>query len=52
MDFGTATNFDVVSDKGEFSGGVIAPGMQVSAARLFSRTARLTRVELHRPGRR
>ena len=49
VDFGTATNFDVVSDKGEFVGGVIAPGMQASAASLFSRTARLTRVELVAP---
>ena len=49
VDFGTATNFDVVSAKGEFVGGVIAPGMQASAASLFSRTARLTRVELTAP---
>ena len=49
VDFGTATNFDVVSDKGEFVGGVIAPGIQASAASLFSRTARLTRVELVPP---
>jgi type III pantothenate kinase len=49
VDFGTATNFDVVSEHGEFLGGVIAPGMQASAASLFSRTARLTRVELVAP---
>ena len=49
VDFGTATNFDVVSAKGEFMGGVIAPGLQASAASLFSRTARLTRVELAAP---
>ena len=49
VDFGTSTNFDVVSSKGEFMGGVIAPGMQVSAASLFARTARLTRVELIAP---
>ena len=49
VDFGTGTNFDVVSDKGEFLGGVIAPGLQISAASLFSRTARLTRVELVPP---
>jgi type III pantothenate kinase len=49
VDFGTATNFDVVSGKGEFVGGVIAPGIQASAASLFSRTARLTRVELVPP---
>jgi type III pantothenate kinase len=49
VDFGTGTNFDVVSDKGEFLGGIIAPGLQISAASLFSRTARLTRVELVPP---
>ena len=49
VDFGTSTNFDVVSDKGEFLGGVIAPGMQISAASLFTRTARLTRVDLVPP---
>jgi type III pantothenate kinase len=49
VDFGTATNFDVVSGHGEFLGGVIAPGLQASAASLFSRTARLTRVELTAP---
>ena len=49
VDFGTATNFDVVSASGEFIGGVIAPGMQASAASLFSRTARLTRVEFVTP---
>jgi type III pantothenate kinase len=49
VDFGTATNFDIVSEHGEFLGGVIAPGMQASAASLFSRTARLTRVELTAP---
>jgi type III pantothenate kinase len=49
VDFGTGTNFDVVSDKGEFLGGVIAPGLQISAASLVHRTARLTRVELSPP---
>jgi type III pantothenate kinase len=49
VDFGTSTNFDVVSDTGEFLGGVIAPGMQVSAESLVSRTARLTRVDLVPP---
>ena len=49
VDFGTSTNFDVVSAGGEFVGGVIAPGVQVAAASLFSRTARLTRVELLAP---
>ena len=49
VDFGTGLNFDVVSANGEFLGGVIGPGVQVSAATLFSRTARLTRVELSAP---
>ena len=49
VDFGTSTNFDVVSGKGEFLGGVIAPGLQVSASSLVSRTARLTRVDLVPP---
>jgi len=49
VDFGTATNFDVISERGEFVGGVIAPGIQASAASLFARTARLMRVELAAP---
>jgi len=49
VDFGTSTNFDVISTKGEFVGGVIGPGIQVSAASLVSRTARLPRVELTAP---
>ena len=49
VDFGTGTNFDVVSPDGEFLGGVIAPGLQISAGALFGRTARLTRVDLQPP---
>jgi type III pantothenate kinase len=49
VDFGTGTNFDVVSSSGEFLGGVIAPGLQISAATLMQRAARLTRVELEAP---
>ncbi|HEX9122195.1 MAG TPA: type III pantothenate kinase [Actinomycetota bacterium] len=49
VDFGTATNFDVVSEKGEYLGGVIAPGLQVAASGLYSAAARLTRVELRTP---
>ena len=49
VDFGTGTNFDIVSAKGEFLGGVIAPGLQISAATLVQRAARLTRVELDAP---
>ncbi len=49
VDFGTATNFDVVSARGEFLGGAIAPGMNVAAEALFARAARLPRVEIRRP---
>jgi type III pantothenate kinase len=49
VDFGTGTNFDVISAAGEFLGGVIAPGLQISASALFGRTARLTRVDLQAP---
>ena len=49
VDFGTATTFDVVSAKNEFIGGAIAPGLGISADALYSRTARLQRVEIQRP---
>src|SRR5580692_5843087 len=49
VDFGTATTFDCVTPKGEYLGGVIAPGVQISAEALFSRAARLPRVELALP---
>ena len=49
VDLGTATTFDVVSRKGEFLGGAIAPGLGISAEALFSRAARLTRVEVKKP---
>ena len=51
VDLGTATTFDVVSPKGEYLGGVICPGIQISADALFSRAARLPRVEIARPAR-
>src|SRR3954469_1228185 len=51
VDFGTATTFDCVSPKGEYLGGVICPGIQISADALFSRAARLPRVEIARPPR-
>jgi len=51
VDFGTATTLDVVSPKGEYLGGVICPGVQISAEALFSRAARLPRVEIARPAR-
>ncbi|MGH2740288.1 MAG: type III pantothenate kinase, partial [Actinomycetota bacterium] len=49
VDFGTATTFDCISEKGEYLGGVIAPGIDVSARALVERTARLPRVELAAP---
>ncbi len=51
VDFGTGTNFDCVNDKGEFVGGVIAPGLQISADALFSRAARLSRIPIQKPPR-
>ena len=51
VDFGTATTFDCVSAKGEYMGGVICPGIGISADALFSRTARLPRVEIRKPAR-
>ena len=49
VDFGTATNFDCVNARGEFIGGAIAPGLTLAAEALFSRAARLYRVELGKP---
>ncbi|AEE96654.1 type III pantothenate kinase [Mahella australiensis] len=49
IDFGTATTFCAVSDKGEYLGGAIAPGIKISSDALFERTARLPRVELAKP---
>jgi type III pantothenate kinase len=49
VDFGTATTFDCVTAKGEYQGGVICPGIGVSADALFERTARLPRVDIRRP---
>lgn len=51
VDFGTATTFDVVSPKGEYLGGVIAPGVQIAADALFTRAAKLPRVELTMPSK-
>ncbi|HEX7810038.1 MAG TPA: type III pantothenate kinase, partial [Thermoanaerobaculia bacterium] len=50
-DFGTATTFDVVTENAEFVGGVIAPGLNISAEALFARAARLPRVDLRKPDR-
>lgn len=49
VDLGTATTFDVISERGEYIGGVIAPGIETSAAWLFSRAAKLSHVELRIP---
>ncbi|MDX6224332.1 MAG: type pantothenate kinase [Frankiales bacterium] len=49
VDFGTSTNFDVVSAKGEFLGGALAPGIEISIDALAARGARLFKVELARP---
>ncbi len=49
VDFGTATTFDCVTAKGEYQGGVICPGIGVSADALFARTARLPRVDIRKP---
>ena len=49
VDFGTATTFDVVTAKGEYAGGVIVPGISISAEALFEKAARLWRVEIRRP---
>jgi len=51
VDFGTATTFDVVTRRGEYLGGVICPGIGISADALFQRAARLPRVEMRNPGR-
>ena len=51
VDFGTATTFDVVTKKGEYLGGVICPGVGISADALFQRAARLPRVDVRNPGK-
>jgi len=49
LDFGTATTFDAISERGEYLGGVICPGIQISADALFQRAARLPRVDVRKP---
>ena len=49
VDFGTATTFDVVTATAEYVGGVIAPGISISAEALFARASRLPRVDIRRP---
>lgn len=49
IDFGTATTFDVISEKGEYEGGAISPGIAISAEALFSHASKLPRVDLLKP---
>ena len=49
VDFGTSTNFDVVSAAGEYLGGVIGPGVEIALAARAARTAKLPRIEIGRP---
>jgi type III pantothenate kinase len=49
VDFGTAINYDVVSSRGEYLGGVISPGIEISLEALSARAARLPRVEIEKP---
>jgi len=49
VDFGTATTFDIVTANAEYIGGVIAPGLNISAEALFARASRLPRIDIRRP---
>jgi type III pantothenate kinase len=49
VDFGTATTFDYVSSKGDYMGGVIAPGVNISAEALFREASKLPRIEIAKP---
>jgi type III pantothenate kinase len=51
VDFGTAITFDAISAKGEYLGGVIAPGLGIASEALFARAAKLPRVEIKDPGK-
>jgi len=51
VDFGTATKFEVISERGEYLGGAIAPGLGLSAEALFARAAKLSRVDIKRPAK-
>jgi type III pantothenate kinase len=51
VDFGTATTFNAINENGEYLGGVITPGIMISTEALFSRTAKLPRVDIKRPGK-
>lgn len=49
VDFGTSTNFDIVSQEGDYVGGVLAPGIEISMDALFARAARLVKVDFSAP---
>jgi len=49
VDFGTSINYDVVSERGEYLGGIIAPGVEISLAALAERAARLSKIEIGPP---
>ena len=49
VDFGTATTFDAITSEGEYRGGVIAPGIVISAEALYEHAARLPRIEIQKP---
>ena len=51
VDFGTATTFDAISARGEYLGGIICPGPQISADALFQRAAKLPRIDVRKPER-
>ena len=51
VDFGTATTFDAINSSGEYLGGVITPGITISSDALFSRAAKLPRVEIKKPAK-
>src|ERR1700682_3698767 len=51
VDFGTAINFDAISERGEYLGGALVPGIGISSEALFARAARLSRVEIKDPGK-
>ena len=51
VDFGTATTFDLITAKGEYAGGVIAPGIGISVEALFQKASKLPRIDLVKPGK-
>lgn len=51
VDFGTAVTFDYVTDKGEYAGGAIGPGVAISAEALFRKTAKLPKIEVAKPSK-